>query len=82
MRVGQNERTDNSRTRGDPGVGFSFFIKLLMSKPTEPYDPQTLDHYESFHKEIDRNGYLHIIGYSALFTPFGWFIGTRSVGCI
>lgn len=61
------------------GVGSPFFIKLLMSKPTEPYDPQTLDHYESFHKEIDRNGYLHIIGYSAVFAPFGWFIGTRKV---
>ena len=50
-----------------------------MSKPTEPYDPQTLDHYESFHKEIDRNGYLHIIGYSAVFAPFGWFIGRREM---
>ena len=50
-----------------------------MSKPTEPYDPQTLDHYESFHKEIDRNGYLHIAGYAAVFAPFGWFIGMNKL---
>ena len=54
----------------------SLFLHLFpMSKPTEPYDPQTLDHYESFHKEIDRNGYLHIAGYATVFAPFGWFIG-------
>lgn len=45
-----------------------------MSKPTEPYDPQTLDHYQSFHKEIDRKGYMTIAAYSAVFAPAGWFI--------
>mgnify|MGYP004523157467 CR=1 FL=1 len=68
-------------TKGPRG-GILLFHQIAMSKPTEPYDPQTLDHYESFHKEIDRNGYLHIIGYSAVFAPFGWFIGTRNVGCM
>ena len=79
---------DMAQNRINLAVNLCFVIKPFltnilhlfpMSKPTEPYDPQTLDHYESFHKEIDRNGYLHIAGYATVFAPFGWFIGMSEI---
>lgn len=79
---------DMAQNRIDLAIYSYFCTKLVvaqflhlfpMSKPTEPYDPQTLDHYESFHKEIDRNGYLHIAGYATVFAPFGSFIGMSEI---
>ena len=79
---------DMAQNRIDLAIYSYFCTKLIvaqflhlfpMSKPTEPYDPQTLDHYESFHKEIDRNGYLNISGYATVFAPFGGFIGMSEI---
>lgn len=42
MWVGQNGRTGDSGTRRDPGVGFSFFIKLLCPSPRNLTTPRLL----------------------------------------
>lgn len=39
------------------------------------YDPQTLDNYEPFHKEFGKKEFLTMGAYTAVFAPFGWFIG-------
>ena len=43
------------------------------------YDPQTLDHYQSFHKEFTPYEWARLGFYGAGFAPFGWFIGSYYV---
>lgn len=44
-----------------------------MSNPT--YDPQTLDNYEPFHKEFGKKEFAIMGAFTAVFAPFGYFIG-------
>ena len=55
---------------------FSFF-ELGMSNPT--YDPQTLDNYEPFHKEFGKKEFAIMGAFTAVFAPFGYFIGESFV---
>ncbi|CBK22095.2 uncharacterized protein [Blastocystis hominis] len=38
------------------------------------FDPQTLDNYESFHKEFTPYEWARLGIYGSVFAPFGWFI--------
>lgn len=40
------------------------------------FDPQTLDNYESFHKEFTPYEWARLGIYGGVFAPFGWFIGS------
>ena len=44
-----------------------------MSNPK--YDPQSLENYEPFHKEFRKKEFMTMGAYTAIFAPFGWFIG-------
>ena len=46
-----------------------------MSAPKN-YDPQSLDNYEPFHKEFRKKEFMTMGAYTAIFAPFGYFIGT------
>lgn len=48
-----------------------------MSNPT--YDPQTLDNYEPFHKEFGKKEFAIMGAFTAVFAPFGYFIGDPSL---
>ena len=54
----------------------SLFLRIvLFGMSNSNYDPQTLDHYEPFHKEFGKKEFLTMGAYTAIFAPFGWFIG-------
>lgn len=43
------------------------------------FDPQTLDNYESFHKEFTPYEWARLGIYGGVFAPFGWFIGSSKL---